>query len=214
MCEGRKAQRLRNWNWLSTENQMVCWKKNSSESPGSSYVKGLLYFFLLTCTPFKNSKSAGSGPTSLGRSFSRGVSQPWLTRIWPSFSCAFSVSCYRLLCIHLPVSAGVQFWQHEWDCMIQIPPNHVNSSWEPGLNTTRSHTFPPSPKAPGSVPPSGYLKRTVVLLLSQEVWVMLWQGSVADPLLCTLWFLPDGLGEVSKPQIYPKHHQFLHKCYE
>lgn len=144
MCEGRKAQRLWNWKWLSTDKQTVYQKKNSSESPGSSEVKGRLCFFLHTCTLFKTSKNANAGPPSLGGSFLEDVSQPWLTSIWSSFSHAFSASCYRLLSVHLPGCAGVQFWQHRWDCLIQIPPSQVHSSWEPGLKTVWRHTFPPS----------------------------------------------------------------------
>lgn len=77
MCKGRKAQKLRNWKRLSTEKQTVCWKKNSSESPGSSYIKGLPCFFLHPCTPFKIFRNASSHPSSLGETFPEDVSQLW-----------------------------------------------------------------------------------------------------------------------------------------
>lgn len=74
--------------WVQ-KNKWCVGKKKHSEGPGSSYVEGLLCFFLYSCSPFNTVRNISFAPTLLGRSFSRDVSQPWLTRRWSSLFCAF-----------------------------------------------------------------------------------------------------------------------------
>lgn len=151
-----------------------CQKKNSSESPGPSYVKGLLWVFLHICTSFKTSRNDSSGPPSLGRSLLEDVSQPWLIRIFSLFSCSFSASCYGLLSVHFPGCAGVQCWQHGWDCLIQITPSWVCNFWEPRLKTLWRHTFPPSFRS--AITTRFRYRHTSEAKLAFSMYVWVWRG--------------------------------------
>lgn len=171
------------------------------------------FFFLHTCSPFKTSRNASSGPPSLGGSFLGDVSQPLPLRIWSLFSCAFSDSCYRLVNICHPVCAGVQFWQHGWDCFIQIAPSQVYISCELGLKIMWRLTFPLSFRSAITT------RLGTSIRISEEHWDAgpttgdldyIVMRSVAHPCFRALWFLADELGAVSKPRVYPRHHIFFH----
>lgn len=95
MYERRKAQSLRNWEWLSIEKQMLnTGKKNNTVlaflMTKAFYVFGIFFFFHIYAI-LGILRNASSGTCPRGVSLNHG-----LTMMWSPFSCVFSASCCSL----------------------------------------------------------------------------------------------------------------------
>lgn len=101
MYEGRKAQRLRNWKWLSTEKQMVGRKKILHKV--LAFLTGLLWFFLVVCWFCTLIPPLGLTEMPALALLSGGISlSHWLTMMWSLF-------CFSDPDLLLPLLSGLLY---------------------------------------------------------------------------------------------------------